>query len=106
MPSQDSRGSGATGETHTQTTEDTRETPRLKVRSFLPAETRESIVSMLMIHMRGVRSTARAHGLAEAEVEEILYSAMTRRLNRAVERAYQDGRRSMLPLAASQRRVA
>ena len=106
MPLQDSRGSGATGERELQDTENTRETPRLKVRSCLPAEVRESIVSMLMIHMRGVRSTARAHGLAEAEVEEILYSAMTRRLNRAVERAYQDGRRSMLPLAASQRRVA
>ena len=106
MPLQNSRGSGATEQRKPQATEYTWGNPHLKVRSFLPAEVRESIVAMLMIHMRGVRSTARAHGLAEAEVEEILYSAMTRRLNRAVERAYQDGRRSMLPLAVSQRRVA
>ena len=89
-----------------QVVDSTRKIPRRKIRTLLPVEVRESIFAMLMIHMVGVRRTARHHGLLEAEVEEVLFDEMTRRMDKAVRLAYQNGQRSMMPPCPGGEKVA
>ncbi len=77
------------------------------LRTLVSKEACDSIYNMFAVHMHGIQRIARHHGLEEAEVQEIVLGQMCQRMDRAVSRAYQNGRRSAFPpLPPGARRAA
>jgi len=73
-------------------------TPRKPpVRCFITPEERRSIVAMVCIHMRSIRSKARHHGLPEMEVETIVLEELGKQKRKAFQDGYRMGRLSWLP---------
>lgn len=73
------------------------------VRTRISPETRVSVVAMLTVHFRSIREVARHHRLEERVVQEILYEALTRRVDESYRRGYVAGRMSILASGAAER---